>query len=392
MEIYTLDSLYRRVEVVDRFESMIWSERYRAMGDFELQIRSTTNHRRLFKTGTRIAINESYRVMIVETIEDKTESDGQKVLSIKGRSLEKLLDDRIALPSLAGTTSAPKWTLTGTPGNIVRQMFHDICVTGTLSTSDRIGQVIEGSIFPEDTIPESSDEITVEVEPATLYDATVNLCDIYDLGFRLVRNFDTTQLYWDVYSGSDRTTSQSTLAPVIFSPDLDNLQNTAELTTIASAKNVAYVVTPVGSRMVYPLDVDPTVTNGTNRQALLVRADDITDTDPVVAQAKMDQRGREELAKNRTVSAFDGELNKNSSYKYGRDYNLGDLVEMRNTDGITNQMRVAEQIFVQDREGQRSYPTLTINKFIQPGTWLAWDFNQTWEDLSDDPTTWAELP
>jgi hypothetical protein len=44
-------------------------------------------------------------------------------------------------------------------------------------------------------------------------------------------------------------------------------------------------------------------------------------------------------------------------------------------------MQVSEQIFVCDGEGERSYPTLAINQFIMPGSWLAWDYNQVWIDL-----------
>jgi hypothetical protein len=122
---------------------------------------------------------------------------------------------------------------------------------------------------------------------------------------------------------------------------------------------------------------------------LLVHATDIEEGDPVVASAMMVRRGLDELSKNRQYSAFDGELNQNSAYKYGLHYNLGDLIEMRNVDGLTNKMQVTEQIFVSDKEGERSYPTLAINQFIEPGSWLAWDYNQVWEDLG--PTEyWAD--
>ena len=63
---------------------------------------------------------------------------------------------------------------------------------------------------------------------------------------------------------------------------------------------------------------------------------------------------------------------------------------MRNDDGVTNQMQVTEQIFVDDKEGTRSYPTLTINTFIMPGTWSAWDFNKVWLDYDPSPETWAD--
>lgn len=381
MEVYILDDLYRRTEVVDRFESLIWTERFSAYGDFELILHSTFQNRARFAPGVRLAITESYRVMTVETVEDTTDAEGRQFLTVKGPSLEEILEDRVARDVLSDLTADLKWVLTGTPTEIARQIFHDICVTGVLDLGDIIPMVDEGSeIFPDDTIGEPPDTITYEIEPMTVYQAIKQLVDLYDIGFRLIRNLDTGQLYFDVYMGIDRTSAQTSYAAVVFSPDLENLQNTTELTTIALYKNVAYVFSPVGHEIVYPLDIDPEI-EGFERKVLLVRADDITDVDPGDASDKMIQRGLEELSKHRKFSAFDGEINHLSEYKYGTHYNLGDLVELRNSDGFTNTMQVTEQIFVSDKEGERSYPTLTINQFILPGTWLAWDYNQVWEDL-----------
>lgn len=388
MEVYTLDNLWRRTEVIDKFESLIWTERRSSWGDFEMVVQSTPENRNLLKTGLYLAMNESFRVMILEQVEDTTDDDGASKITLKGRSLESLLESRAARGSLNNTTTEPKWVLTGTPAEIARQMFHEICVEGILDAGDIIPFVTEGSIFPEDTIAEPTDEITYEVEPKSLYLALKELCDAYDLGFRFVRNYDTSQLYFDVYTGNDLTSSQTTLPAVIFSPNLDNLRNTTELSSIANYKNVALVISPVGHEYVYPIGIDPSIA-GFERNVLLVHADDITDANPVIASAQMVQRGNEELAKTRRYSAFDGELTPNSNFRPGRDYNVGDLVELRSLTGNANNMQVTEQIYVSDKEGERSYPTLSINQFIMAGTWLSWDYNQVWEDVPTEEE-WAD--
>jgi hypothetical protein len=209
------------------------------------------------------------------------------------------------------------------------------------------------------------------------------------MGYRLVRNFDMSQLYYDIYMGIDRTSAQTSFPAVIFSPDLDNLKNTKSLSTIVGYKNIAVCISPIGMSIVTAQDIDPNI-DGFNRHVLFVRAEDITDIDPLINETKRIQRAKEELAKCRRFSGFDGEISQNSQYKYGRDYQLGDLVEVRNTDGVTNNMQVIEQIFVQDNQGERSFPTLALNTFITPGSWIAWDYNQEWFDLDSDPLTWAE--
>lgn len=388
MEIYTLDPLLRRERVIDRFESLIWTERFQTHGDFELDLFSTPENRGIFTASTLLAMNESNYVMMVETIEDFVNSDGKKVLKVQGRSLEAILLDRVAKESLDDLTTSPKWTITDEPADVARKIFHDICVTGILNTQDVIPFINEGTFLSAGTIAEPVDPITVELEPMTVYEAIAQLCTVWNLGFRMLRNFDMSELWFDIYPGSDRTTGQTTLAPVVFAPGLDNLQNTKELTTVENAKNVAYVFSPAGFEMVYPEDVDPDV-EGFERHVLVVNASDITSDNPDVSAALI-QRGKEELSKNRVYQAFDGEISQNSSYRYGIHYNLGDVVETRNADGVTNNMRVTEQIFVSDREGERSYPTLTLNVFISTGSWLSWLNNKAWDELTTEE--WADQP
>lgn len=389
MEVYILDSLYRRTEVVDRYESLIWTERFSAVGDFELKLHSTLENRNRFVEGVKLAIIPSYRVMIVETVEDGIDDEGQEILTVKGPSLEAVLDQRMARSAMDDTTTNPSWTLTGTPKVIATQMFHDICVTGVLDSGDVIPLINEGNIFSTDTTPAPTDTISYVVSPDTLYNAEKTLCDQYLMGFRLVRNGDTAQLWFDIYMGSDRTSHQTSLPAVIFSSGLGNLHNTSELRSTALYKNAAYVITPVGTRIVYPDDVDTTI-SGFDRRVLIVNADDITDTDSVVAQALMLQRGIDELAKNRKVQAFDGEVSQTSQYVYGTDYNLGDLVETRNVDGVSNSMQVTEHIFVADSEGVRSYPTLAVTQFVTAGSWIGLPAGKIWSDYTTEE--WADLP
>ena len=388
MEAYILDPLLRRIVVLDQFESLIWTERFVAYGDFQMDIQSTQSTRRLLQPGTMLAMNLSYRVMTVETVEDETDAEGRRMLSIKGRSLEAILMDRVAKNSIEDLTTSPKWTITDEPAKVARKIFHDICVSGILDPGDIIPFIHEGTILPPSGIPEPVDPITVELEPTSVYEAIEDICTVWSLGFRLQRNFDSSELWFDVYTGNDRTSAQTVLPAVIFTPELDNLQNTKELTTIDKSKNVAYVYSSAGFLKVYPIGVDEDV-EGFERRVLVVNATDVTAETPDIPAALL-QKGMEELAKNRVYQAFDGEIAQDSQYKYGVHYNLGDIVEMRGTDGQINNMRVTEQIFVSDREGERAYPTLALNTFITTGSWLSWLNNKQWIELTDEE--WATQP
>ena len=393
MELYILDSLFRRIHVIDQYISLIWTERFQTYGDFQLDIVSKYETRSLLTTDTYLAMNLSNYIMRIESFEDDVDAQGKRLLVIKGRSMEAILLDRVAKESTSTLTVSPKWTLTNPPADVARTVFHTVCVTGALDPGDVI-PVVEG-ILPSlsaSTIPEPLDPITLDITPTTVYDViSTKICQAWELGFRFLRYDSTGQIYFDIFAGDDRTSGQTTLTPVIFGPQLDNLQNTKELTTIDKAKNVAYVYCNDGFEMVYPLGVDPTIA-GFERRVLVISATDITSATTSNVSDALIQRGNEQLAAARMYQGFDGEISQNSQYVYGRDYNVGDLVEMQNIDGVANQMRVTEQIFVEDNQGFRSYPTLTTNAFINTGSWLSWMNNKEWFDLDTDETTWSEQP
>ena len=147
------------------------------------------------------------------------------------------------------------------------------------------------------------------------------------------------------------------------------------------------------------------ITNAANRQATVPMPAEITDVNAAVTltnsynsaedialQILLTQKGKESLAQNTNLAAFDGEIPKWSQYIYGRDYQLGDIVEIRNSDQATNQMRVTEQIFASDATGDHAYPTLAEKLLITAGSWYAEPPVEVWDDLTDVGDTWASRP
>jgi len=387
MEIYILDDLFRRETVVDRFESLIWTEKYSAYGNFQLRMHSTFANRSLIKAGQRLAINNSRRVMTVENIVATNDDNGESYFTASGRSLEAILEDRTATSGVVDGTETLEWTISDkTPGDQARYIFATMIENGYNSNNDAIPFYTSGSLYDPGTLIESQEIDSLLIEPATVYNAIRKICELSDLGFRLYRGEDTSKLYFDVFIGNDLTSSQSSMPAVIVSPDMDNLTNTTELTSIQQYKNVAYVYGKYGAKKVYIQGVTESI-SGFERRVLLVIADDIEEPAGTALQALLEQRGKRELALQRNISALDGELPKDNRYVYGVDYNLGDVIEMRNEDGVTNRMRITEQIFVDDAVGERSYPTLEVELFITPGSWAAWDYNVVWEDAVGE---WAD--
>jgi hypothetical protein len=398
MEVFILDTLLRRIDVVDEFVSLIWTERRKEKGDMELVVPSTLANRLRFVIDTYLSIEESKRIMRVETVEETVDLERGPVLRIKAYDLVSITEARPALERIDSSTISPVWTFYGyTPGDIMRAMFDEICSEGTISMADIIPFINTGpSIYPSDTIPEPEEEIDWIQKPTTLYAAIKELADIYDLGFRLYKDPDIASLYFNVYAGSDRTTRQTELPPVIFSADMENLQDTTELTDTSKSFNVVRVLyirknePPEGEEAVDIVDsvqvvdstVDPSVSGIHRRVKLHV----VTSVPEEIADLGdyLYQLGVDELAKSRPLGVFEGEVNQYSQYVYERDYYLGDLIEIRGNNGAAGYMRVEEQIFAEDASGFRSYPAFTTNSFASPGTWRSWKYDVEWQAMGSE--------
>lgn len=344
MDIHVLDKDYNSLDLVQDFESFIWTDRYSGYGDFELVVAARS--RWLLAPDHHIHIKESDHLMIIDSYEKMTNDDsGKDLMKVVGRSGEALLDNRLVTPS----RSTEPWTREGfTPENIATWLVDKICVRATgFSAMDAIENLTLVAPDP------SGVEIDVEFENSkTLYEAVKELCDSADLGFRMHYKPDSKNYTFKVYKGTDRRGS-NVIQPLIFDERFETLYNTKWLKSTHEHKNVAYVSHSDRSahRVVYPRNM--AVPTGRRRKVLFVNANDIEN----LTNAKLDQRGREELAKHNVVDLFDGEAIPSTTMVYNQNYFMGDIGTLRDNEGNERDVIVAEHTWTYDSNGLRSYPT-----------------------------------
>jgi hypothetical protein len=414
MELYVLDELIRRTLVIDLFESLIWTERGNDEGDFELVVLASFDMRSVLTVETLVTVDDTDRVMEIQEVERTVDEYDRAILVVKGYSIESAMRNRVAKRTTGSLTADAEWTLTGTPIWICKEMFRLICIVGQLNVQDKIPFIQSGSLtvtpgswhaLPEslvwndalgvwqdaygnyvgDDAGDPTQQITVVVKPKSLFDAIKEICDVYNLGFRIVRNGELSQLYFEVFQGVDRTTLQDSFPPVVFSKEMDNLASSTELDSYRNAKNVAYVAAVNGFQTVYAPGTDTTMA-GFKRRVLYVDASDITLPSGAALTNALNQRGYQELAKSRNVMAFDGDISQFGEYKYRRDFNLMDMVEVKNDEGRQTKMRVTEHIRVHDLQGERAYPTLVADQVVDTSVWHGQPESLEWEDAEGE---WA---
>ena len=74
---------------------------------------------------------------------------------------------------------------------------------------------------------------------------------------------------------------------------------------------------------------------------------------------QLQAKGKETMAETKIVKAFEGEIDATRQFVYGKDFTIGDLVQVVNEYGMEAKSRVSELIQSQDVSGEAIYPTFT---------------------------------
>lgn len=350
MDLWVLDEDLSVISLLDTFESLIWTDRYCGAGDFEIFTPVTTDLLDKLTLNGYLSSNDSEYAMIIETIEIRADEEKGNMLLVNGRSLESILDRRIV------------WQQTILSGNLqngILRLINENIISPT--DSDR---KIDNFIFEVSTDPNITSLIVdTQFTGTNLYEAIQKLCMINNIGFKITLN-DENQFVFRLYSGEDRSYEQFKNPYVIFSSNFDNINNSNYLESDRDLRTITLVAgegeglerktTTVGSG------------KALDRREMFTDARDVSQTsdDKELTdseyRALLEQRGAEKLGEFIFKKAFDGEADTSSMYTYGRDFFMGDIVQMENEYGMAANARVTELIRTKSLQGVEVYPTLTM--------------------------------
>lgn len=375
MEATVLDESFNAIYNIDVYESLIWTERYIGYGDFELYLPMDMAYLEFLKQDYYIRLHDSEMVMIIEDIEIVTNFEDGSHLKVTGRSLESLLDRRIVWKQTRfqnkNIQEAMKQLITENiidptiPERAIPNfVFEDVDWLDVEIPSD--GETPQEVI---DAITEykNSLKISKEYMGDNLYDIMLEWCQVYDIGFRISIDYQTSSFIFKFYKGTDRSFSSNISdSRVVFSPSYDNLVNSNYLDSKSGYKNVTLVMgeEPEGEERI---KVVVGSASSISRRELYTDARDLQrkqEDDSVLDLAPyrelLRKRGREKLAENTQIQSFEGEIEAFRGFVYGRDYFIGDIAQIENEWGIRAIIRITEIIRSQDKEGYSLYPTFRV--------------------------------
>lgn len=350
MEPWILDTNFNRVCVVDTFESLIWTDRFFQNGDFELYVSLDQDALKFLDMADYyLVLNDSEHAMIIERFQLDTDSEAGPHLKVTGRSLESILSRRIIWGQVA---------LTGNLQNGIKQL-----IDSSIISPDITDRKIPNFVFEVSTDPIIT-ALTVDAQyyGDNLYDVIQKLCETNKIGFKITMTSDNIFVF-KLYTGIDRSYNQEINPHVIFSPDFDNLSNSSYVRSKDSFKNVTMVagegegsarkIVSVGSGV--GLDRREIFTDASGVSSN-VNGTTISDSE---YSAQLTQKGTETINSNQEIQTFDGtaDVKTETLYVYGRDFFMGDIVQIVNEYGLEASSRVVELIHSQSSSDVETYPT-----------------------------------
>lgn len=177
---------------------------------------------------------------------------------------------------------------------------------------------------------------------------------------------------FELYAGKDRSYDQNSLPPVVFSPSFENLLTSNYLESKKALKTAAIVA---GEGEGAARKIAEAVDNsgggsGLDRREVFVNAGDVSSSDgseegmpEATYLAQLRTKGSEALADTKVTQAFEGEIDASLQFVYGKDFFIGDVVQIKNEYGMEAKSRVSELVLSQEAEGEAVYPTfVSMNK------------------------------
>ena len=353
MEITVLDTNFFKVDVIDVFNSLIWTDRYSIWGDFDFKKEASIEIANSLREDYYLQLKESEHTMIIETITLKTDIEEGNQFIARGRSLESILDRRIIWNQT---------TLNGSLQDGIKKLLNE----NAIIPSDA-NRKISNLIFETSTDPNvTSLSVDEQFRGENLYDVISGLCTNSGIGFKITLNSDN-KFVFKLYAGTDRSYDQVSNPHVVFSPNFDNLSNT----NYNHSKIPYKTVTLVGgegegsARKTYQVILSGGETE-LNRREIFTDARDISSLvgGVTISDAEYNtllaNRGLLNLIENSQSSSFEGKVDPTTTYLYGTHFFMGDIVQIENEYGIQGKSRITELIISQDLSGSDIFPTFEM--------------------------------
>lgn len=355
MNLITLGSNNQPVDEVEGYNSLIWTERYRANGDFTLTTNKIDEIRTKLPLESFVSLQDSKEVMMVESHAIDADEDGPDVLTVTGRTIETFLENRAVVLDNSPLSS-------GGGGDDSVLYLTPATTASAAEDFDNFGYNVNvrDTLDPYQIVDVTTKSLTAtqrQVARTDTYSELIKMLAEDNLGIRNVRttydspDFSITpsRIYGEVYNGTDKTST------VILDARVGHFGKGKYLWSVRNYKNVVYVANASVFTEVQATGVSALL--AFQRRTGVLNLSDVTQTGTTATNI-LKARGRAYLAENKKTVVFEAPVSPNIPYKYKVDYDLGDTIKVIGNYGLNQNLMVTEHVRIEDNAGERSYPSL----------------------------------
>lgn len=342
MDIIVLNKNFERIAVVDDYVSLIWCKRYYDIGALDLQIEANDETVSTFERGNYIIREDDDTIYRIEALEVDTDEQSGDTLIVGAYDCKKILSQRIIWNTI---------TFRGSLAQFVQRVLNENVINPSNSARKISNFEIKELLNYDSTIEQQTN-----FEP--IADKLIELFKSYEYGWKIT--FENGKFCFYMYEGVDRSMNQNDREKVIFSPEYENIYS-SKYSLDSSKKKNSILVGGEG-------EGEGRITSeygnfsGLDRFETFLDASSTYEDGEILTtqqyRSMLANLGKEELSKNSSISKFEGEVDI-SSYRYKIDYDLGDIVTIRDKYGISKNVRITEIVETWDSEGYTIEPVFS---------------------------------
>jgi hypothetical protein len=338
MEIRVYDSALNFLGIVENYDSLIWERNYFETGNFEITIPATENNMSLLAVGNYISKRgkpgavSAVEAGIIEEADNTSDGLTERIVR-RGRFLSSLLSRRV----VRGT-----YTYNGT---------YEAAMYALVTRANAIPYLSSAPISGYEC------DVTFQLANKNLYNTLVKLSQASGLGFRVSADFRNKSFLFGVYQAADRTGTNGN--KVIFSDTRDNIASINYTLNTSVYKNLAYVSGKNG----VAVTVDRSASEMTREVYVDGGSVDNAGMTDSAYRAALTQLGIDKLNENAAIENFDVAVSPDTGYVYKVDYDLGDIVFVKQSKwGLSRKNRITRISEVYENGAERI--VLTVGSLV----------------------------
>ncbi len=322
LPVRVLSPQFDLLEEIDDYQSLIFTRRYFRAGEFELHLSLDKDTGVLQADNIIMLGSDGHKCGIVLYRGIELDEAGNEKLVVKGYTLQGVLKRRVTVPGDSG------YDRISGPAETVMKHYVDVHCVSPADTNRIIPLLVNapdgqrGTSTPWQTRFEKLDDVL---------QAIGEFCGI---GWEVYFDTRAMNMVFDVLPGRVLTADQDALPPVIFSVEFDNIKGQNYVENSLGYVNVGYA----GGK---GEDVDRLILTVGEAQGL-DRREDFFDCSSAEDAAELTAEGNKKLADTTKITTLEASVI-SSSFIYGSDWNLGDIVTVQNRKwGVTMNTRITE--------------------------------------------------